>query len=214
MSRIELSMQFGGRVFESVEGGMQEIARMFEADWGGKAKVFGEVLSDYLYRVAEILTERNSKSWPGGTSGSSISSRTGQSVDSIIKSVKVKGTTWATMKGTIGGRGTLAIHEYGGTITSGAKLMTIPLPAALSSRGTSPPFARQWKNTFVARSKKGNLIIFQKRGAEIVPLYLLVSSVTLPPRLGMRKELGTQVPYFMARAADRVAQEFQKQLGS
>ena len=54
-------------------------------------------------------------------------------------------------------------------------------PAALDSTGqplqSSP---RDWPNTFVAQSKAGNLLIFQRRGTSIVPLYVLKTSVYHP----------------------------------
>ncbi len=45
---------------------------------------------------------------------------------------------------------------------------------ALNANGTPIKLsAREWTNTFVAKSKAGNLIIFQKRGRQIAPLYVL-----------------------------------------
>ena len=42
------------------------------------------------------------------------------------------------------------------------------------------------KNTFVQYSKKGNLLIFQKRSrGSIVPLYILKKRVKIPARLGL-----------------------------
>jgi hypothetical protein len=64
--------------------------------------------------------------------------------------------------------------------------------------------ARDWDNTFVARSKKGNLIIFQRRGVQITPLYVLKTSVKIPARLGMGQTLNIGIPYFVERAMDRI----------
>ena len=66
---------------------------------------------------------------------------------------------------------------------------------------------RSWPNTFCTTSKAGNLIIFQKRGTSIVPLYVLKTQVTIPPRLGMRKTLEAGVPYFVERAMDAMVKE-------
>ncbi|MCJ7663030.1 MAG: hypothetical protein MUO24_02180 [Desulfobacterales bacterium] len=76
------------------------------------------------------------------------------------------------------------------------KFLTIPLPAALKPSGDLKGPARSdiWGETFIAKSKKGNLIIFGKgrimkgkragelRG-QVVPLFLLVKSVTVKARI-------------------------------
>lgn len=210
--RDGISLEFGGRTFEQTSIGLQFVGDSIENAWDGQTRVVAMALRDFLNKVAGDLATTHGTSWPGGTTDKSLSKRTGKLVNSILRSVDVRGTTWEDLAGTIGGSGYLAIHEYGGTIKARGKLLTIPLPAALSKRGTSPPFARQWKNTFVARSKAGNLIIFQKRGREIVPLYVLKSSVYIPPRLGMRKAIEDTLPYFHERAIDRVAKEFSIQV--
>jgi hypothetical protein len=76
------------------------------------------------------------------------------------------------------------------------KYLTIPLPAAQTRAGVTRGPARStvWANTFVAKTKAGNLIIFGKKtvakGAKagqakgaIVPLFLLLKSVTVPSRI-------------------------------
>jgi hypothetical protein len=103
----------------------------------------------------------------------------------------------------------LNIHEYGGVIrATNAQFLTIPLPEALNSNGT-PKFmsARQWNDTFVALSKKGNLIIFQRRGREIVPLYVLKKQVTIRARLGLRKTQSEGMDLFIDRVANAVTKE-------
>ena len=81
-------------------------------------------------------------------------------------------------------RGEAAVHEHGATIRPRrAKYLAIPLPAALSSRGTLLRRPRKWKNTFVAKSRKGNLIIFQKRGKTIIPLFVPSTNLVVAPRV-------------------------------
>ena len=83
--------------------------------------------------------------------------------------------------------------------------MTIPLDAALNANGTpKKKRARDWKDTFVAKSKRGNLIIFQKRGRRIVPLYVLKKRVRIPARLGLRKELRKQRNPMRRAIMDRI----------
>ncbi|QXN72631.1 minor tail protein [Rhodobacter phage RcZahn] len=214
MTQDGVLLKFGSRVFDDPSVGIEYAITAIREAWDDQVGTVSAVLKDYLTSVAQELASKHGQAWPNGTTSSTLSKRTGRAVDSIIRSVSVKGTTWETLMGKIGGIHYLAIHEYGGTIKSKGKLMTIPLPAALSGRGTSPPFARQWKDTFVARSKKGNLIIFQKRGLTIVPLYVLKNEVYIPPRLGMRKELEEQLPYFLSRAADRIVDDFSRKVES
>jgi hypothetical protein len=121
----------------------------------------------------------------------------------------------ATVTGTIGSDLPYArIQEFGGTITpKKAKFLAIPLPAALNANGTpikSSP--RDWPNTFCAKSKAGNLLIFQRRGTQIVPLYVLKSSVYIPPRLGLKKTLDAGIPYFVERAMDQMVRNLQQGL--
>jgi hypothetical protein len=77
-----------------------------------------------------------------------------------------------------------------------AKMLTIPLPAAQTKAGVTRGSARsgRWGETFIAKSKKGNLILFGKkvmqRGARagqtagnIVPLFLLKKQVKVKTRI-------------------------------
>jgi hypothetical protein len=57
------------------------------------------------------------------------------------------------------------------------------------------------------KSKKGNLIIFQKQGGRVVPLYLLRTSVKIPPRLGLRDTLEAGLPFFVDKALDAMLRE-------
>lgn len=76
------------------------------------------------------------------------------------------------------------IHEEGGTIRpKKGRFLTIPLRAAMVRTGIARGTARSFANTFVARSRRGALLIFQKTGKSIKPLFALVKSVTIPPRL-------------------------------
>jgi hypothetical protein len=77
-----------------------------------------------------------------------------------------------------------------------AKYLTIPLPAATTKAGVLRGSARSgmWGETFFAKSKKGNLILFGKRVAQkgahageargnVVPLFLLVKQVKIKSRI-------------------------------
>lgn len=77
-----------------------------------------------------------------------------------------------------------AIHEYGGTIRpTNAQYLTLPLPAVKMKAGVVRGGARAFNETFVAKSKRGNLILFQRQGQEIVPLFLLTKGpIRIPAR--------------------------------
>jgi hypothetical protein len=102
------------------------------------------------------------------------------------------------------------IHELGGVITPRrSRYLAIPLDNALNFQGVPlRPGPRFWKDTFVRKSRKGNLIIFQKRGpGKIVPLYLLKKRVRIPARLGLQATLDTAVPLFQEQIFDRLVQK-------
>jgi len=84
------------------------------------------------------------------------------------------------------------IQQFGGTVTpKGGRpngKLAIPLPAAQTAAGVARGPARSFSDTFIAKSKAGNLLIFQKRGDGIVPLFALKDRVYVPPRLGMFDE--------------------------
>ena len=101
----------------------------------------------------------------------------------------------------------LSVHELGTTITpKRSQFLTIPLSAALDGRGIPiRPSARDWPRTFVKQSKRGNLLIFQRNGATLVPLYLLKRSVQLPARLGAQATLNAGLDFFVDESIDRLA---------
>jgi hypothetical protein len=158
----------------------------------------------YLTNVATAMAKRHGGGYPGGTSDYTMSRRSGRLVQSIEDSVRVEGTNIDDLRGYIGSDTPYArIQEVGGTVTPKAsKYLTIPLPAALNGDGTPKlPNARAWKNTFVATSKAGNLIIFQKVGAgKIVPLYVLKTKVVIPPRMELGATLRAGMSLFQQRA--------------
>lgn len=103
----------------------------------------------------------------------------------------------------------LMIHEYGGTIRArNSEYLTIPLPAALNAGGTPKKrSAREWNNTFIGQSKAGNMIIFQRNGRGVIPLYVLEKEVKLRARLGLRKTQAEQMDVFVAKVAMLVTKE-------
>ena len=203
---FELNFEFRNKRFRDAERGLRVFVQELNKDWDGAAKILSGEIKTFLDSVAQALAQRHSGAWAGGTTDKTLSRRSGNLVASIEKSVRINGTTFGDLEGHISAAFPGIVHEFGATITpKKGKFLTVPLPAALDGRGI--PYrrrARDWDNTFVARSKKGNLIIFQRRGTQIVPLYVLKTSVKIPARLGMRETLNIGIPYFVERAMDRM----------
>lgn len=211
---LEFGLNFRTKRFKDAAKGLRALGKELQADWDNVPAVLSEELKSFLQSVAEALADRHGKPWPGGTSPKTLSSRSGRLVTSILDSVRVEGSTFENLTGYIGAAFPAQVHEYGATIKpKKVKFLTVPLPAALDGRGVPiKRSARDWDNTFVAKSKAGNLIIFQKRGTQIVPLYVLRTEVTIPPRLGMRETLQVGIPYFVERAADAIVKAMLKEV--
>lgn len=74
------------------------------------------------------------------------------------------------------------IQELGGTVKAvNTTYLTIPLDAAKTATGRTRGGARSFPNTFVLKSRAGRLIIMQKIGRGMRPLFLLVRQVRLQP---------------------------------
>ena len=207
---VVLGFQFRNQRYNDAQTGLRAFASFLERSPERATPALRKELTNYLDTVAHALSTRHGNSWPSGTTSMSLSRRSGEAVRSIKKSVRVTGNSLNSMKGTIGGVHYLKTHEYGATIRPRkAKYLTIPIPEfALNPNGTpKKKSAREWKNTFVARSKKGNLLIFQKRGRKVVPLYVLKTQVRIPPRLKMGETLRSQMPYFVDKATDEMVRE-------
>jgi|GEM_PF-5941692 len=158
--------------------------------------------------------ERNVKSnfGPGGRNaqgGPRVRARTGALRRSV--GFRLLASQNAVML-TVGDRATpyAGLQEYGGTVRpTRGKYLTIPLPTAKTSAGAlsgsyrlRPGGLRRGRNgrvrrvfktdkgeTFIFRSKQGNLIIGVKReGTKFDPkrdsIYILKKEVKVPPRLG------------------------------
>jgi hypothetical protein len=101
------------------------------------------------------------------------------------------------------------IHEFSGTIKpKTSKFLTIPFPGVKG-------FAREFKNTFFQKSKKGNLILFQnlgktatgrqrrtrnvrdietRKGFTIKPLFVLKKKVEMPKREYLSPAIISNIP--------------------
>lgn len=208
---FELGFQYKNRRWTEAAKGL----RYFTQDLGRSVEemtpALKESLQQYLDAVAGELIRRHSTPWKaGGSPVDKLFRRSGGGIKSILDSTRVEGSTLDNMRGHIGAAFPLSVHEKGATIRPRqAKYLAIPLPAALDASGVPlRPGPRFWDNTFVATSKKGNLLIFQRRGTQIVPLYVLKLEVKLPPRLGMEAALKKGENYFVDRAIEAMVKTF------
>lgn len=203
-----ISLLYKNTMYSDASSGMQALQRDFEASAARIKPMLAQELLRHLQIVAQTLAQKHSGAWPGGTTSSSLSRRSGEAMDSLKKGVKVTDGIGG-IEGSMSGAFYLTIHEYGGTIrATKAQYLTIPLKAALNSNGTPKKrSAREWNNTFVGQSKAGNLIIFQRQGRQLIPLYVLKKSVKIKARLGLRKAQEDAVDAFIGRVANIVAED-------
>lgn len=208
MSLVIERINFGGKSFApSGEGLAAALKVQLEEEFdAGIAQVNQELLK-CLNGIFSELYAKHSKPWTPGNPWNSpqedLLRRTGGGLKSIKDSIKVTvGKDGGTASISTGG---MTIHEIGGTISpSRSKYLTIPSRYALSGTGT-PIYssASSWgkKDTFIGRTKKNNLVIFKREANKtIVPLYMLVGNVRVPPRLGLGDTFEKNIPYFESKA--------------
>lgn len=213
LDTIEVTV--GDRAFNDVDAAFSYFAERARGVIGsGLTTVIRRDMLNTLRRIHADMAETHGKSWNGRmpTGVNHLFSRSGDSLNDILRSLKTTGSFKDEVVGELRITGTMVIHEAGGTITrKKAKYMTIPLPAACDKRGLPlKASSRDWDNTFVARSKRGNLLIFQRRGRAVVPLYLLKTSVYMPARLRTMEHMEGQLPYFEQRMFEAVSNALEK----
>lgn len=216
---IDLEFNFRNRRFRNAARGLEFMGRSFERSVKDLGPIAQKELKDMLDTVADAMRQRHNTPWsPGaaplaaGSKAGTLARRSGTMAKAIAQSVKISGRTLNDIEGQISGP---AVHEFGATIRpKRAKFLTIPLPAALDSRGVPlKTKARDWPDTFVRKSRQGNLIIFQKRGRGIVPLYVLKREVKIPPRLGLQATLDVAADVFIDRVFDKMLREIANPTG-
>jgi hypothetical protein len=213
---FELSFQYRGKYFKDAEKGLERFAEWLKTSLTVEApKELGKTMTWFLKGVASAMQQRHHGRWPGGTGPYSLSRRSGKAMTSVQRSVHVtgwKGKTASIKKvaGRIGGNFYLRVNELGtvgkgGTMPSikakNGKYMTVPLNAAMDSRGVKlKERAADWQNTFTLTAKDGRKYIAQRRGDDLVLLYILLEKVDIPPRLGMGDTLEKGLPFFVEKA--------------
>ncbi len=202
---VGLEVIYNGKRFREAESGLRAFAQDMNRAPERAAPALRAEIESYLTAIARVMETRHSAPWhPGASDSMRLFRRSGALVKAIRESVNVSGQKLENIEGRIGASLLYAaIQEYGGTIYPKlAKYLAIPLPSALTAQGLPIlPSPRDWISTFVATSKAGNLLIFQKQSnGRIIPLYVLKSKVTIPARLGMGDELRTGLGAFTDQA--------------
>jgi phage gpG-like protein len=194
---VEFSLEFRNKRYNSAADGLKALAKQLSKAPDVAVEPLKKSLKEYVEAVAEALARRHGNAWPGGTTPTTLSRRSGKLIDEIRKS--------ATVAAEIGGGNAryAGIQEYGGVVTpKKASYLTIPLKAALNADGTpKKQSAREWLNTFVIKSKAGNLLIVMRDGPNLVPLYVLKSQVKIPPRLRMGETVRAGMGAFVDEAS-------------
>ena len=208
--RLELETRVGNRrkSFKDASKGLEAFSQG-AISFENMGPIWRREMLKFLKAIAAAQGTRHGRPWPGGTGKTTLSRRTGDLMASVKKSVRTTGRftdTGGEITGRIGSPLIYAsTQELGATIRpKKAQYLTVPLPAALDARGVMKlPKARDYPNTFVQRSRRGNLIIFQKKGRGIVPLFVLKKQVKIPPRMN----LGVMIEAGSRALGDRVIAE-------
>lgn len=202
---MEFNMRYRGRVVENPSAVINRMAeKLSPRNLQRLAQTGEQEMRKYMTAVADDLIRRHSGPWPTGTTATTLSKRSGKGVRSIRnfmvrrRATEVEGIWRLTRY--------MSFHEKGGIIRArSARYLTVPLPAALNADGTPIHIrARDWPDTFVIMSRRNNLLIVQRRGRQIVPLYVLKKSVRIPPRLGMEKTIRQFGPTFRKNVQSRI----------
>ena len=209
-----LDVEIGRRRFKTARMAFDTLATEMGTAFGALTGLAAREMKILFEDVRKEMEERHSTPWkagvtlPKGERSGRLARRSGRRIKGL--DFRVVRTT-ENVTGSVSVPFPLNVHEAGAIITKRSKLLAIPLPAALDSRGI--PLKRKprdWPNTFAATSKRGNLLVFQRRGRRIVPLYVLKERTRLPPRLGMRHTLIKAAPRYIEKMFVVAQAELQK----
>ena len=213
---FRLDLNIGGQRFKNAEVGLRMLALRSEQAILNLNPIARREMIDILDTVVDAMQKRHSTRWrwgrrlPEGDARGQLAKRSGNALRSLKP--KIRGKT-DVIDGSITVPFPLSVHETGAVVKSRGKLLAIPLKAALDSRGVPKRRGpRQWRNTFVARSRKGNLLIFLKKQGKIIPLYVLKDRVRIPRRLGLGVTMKKAAPVYIERVFDRAVKQLARDL--
>lgn len=214
---VSIEVDWKGQRYSDVHRGLAAMGNSLGRSFEEVTPMIKTILRQYMEGVVKSVAARTATPYPGGTSKAgafpgTLSKRSGK-LNASLNPNRIQVAGEISQEITVGFTltGIAAVHEKGAVIVpKSAKYLTIPLPAALTARGTPKlPNARAWSNTFVQRSKKGNLLIFQKKkDGSIVPLYVLVKQVIIPKRLNFEEAFLSGKDFLADKIAQSILREF------
>lgn len=201
---ITVELNYQNKRYNSAYLGLKEFARITKTSLDGLGMPVAIELRRFLKGSMGELASRHSGLYSGENRSKDrpLMRRSGGLYRALTTSYQVRhGSTIQSVEADIGLPKKYVTHETGAIIKAKkGKYLTIPLEAALRPNGTPiKPSARDWDNTFVGRSKKGNLLIFRKTRTGIVPLYALKPMVEIPARLGLVRTMEARLPAMIDR---------------
>ncbi len=213
-TEFDLDLRIGDKRYENAMVGLRALAARSHAAVLDLTPIARREMVDILDTVVDAMRQRHSTRWrwgrtmPEGDARGKLQKRSGASLAALKPKIRDRG---GEVTGQIRVPFPLSVHETGATIRARGKLLAIPLEAALDNRGLPKKRGpRAWRNTFVARSKKGNLLIFQKKAGKIIPLYVLKKSVKIPRRLGLGVTMDKAAPIYIERVFDKAVRQLAK----
>jgi hypothetical protein len=189
---IDIKASLNGKGEVTVGGAFADLATHLDRGKREMMSILKNQIEMYLEEIATAMEAKHSGPYKGGTTPDSLSKRSGEGIASIRKSISITGNSINNVVGKMGGVFYLGVQEEGGTLTpKSAQYLTVPLDAALDANGVPKRLSvREWDNTFVGTSRDGSkkIVYLRLLDHKVLPLYLLVSKVSIVPRLGMKKE--------------------------
>jgi len=171
--------------------GLEKLLRKLENLKGYQARIRA-VFDLNTYLMATYIKQRMLS---GPTTSKSLSVRTGKA-RRTTRQKKASTSGKRVSGGILFGAGYMRTHvgRRGKKVTIRPKTkqyLTIPLPAAKTAAGRLRGSARSgvFQDTFIAKSKKGNLIVFGKfgKGGTVRPLFVLKKKVVITQRIDTKE---------------------------
>lgn len=197
---IGLSVSYGNRRYQDARRALDALADTLGRNVDDLGHVVAREMRVFINQEMEKLAKRHSGTT---TTNTALATRTGR----LVRELQRGGVVHDAQKiEDVYGQITIdapgaRINEYGGTIRpSEGSYLFVPLPAALKADGTPKKLnPRQWRDTFIAESRNGNLLLFRRVGRKLEPLYALKPQVKIRPRLGLVNQVKKGFPEFADR---------------
>lgn len=209
---IGLSVSYGNRRYRDARRGLDALAATLSKNVDDFGHVVSREMRVFIAHETDALAARHSGTT---TTDTALAKRTGRLVKELRRGGVVHDAAkLAEVTGEITLPGEYRVQEYGGTIRPRkGQYLFAPLPAALKADGRPKKLnPRQWQHTFIAESRRGNLILFQRLGRKLIPLYALKPQVRVRPRLGLVAQFKRGFPEFADRALEALLDALTKDI--